>query len=113
MRLTETCFALKDGTPQLVESRNRFGSGLFRRWVDIGVFIDGIELPSFDRIGKDLESLLDTFEERVIFGGAGGGTFIRVVTKDFLAMGAFDLGVSGSITVFRETENSVVILSLE
>lgn len=28
-------------------------------------------------------------------------------------MGAFYLGVSGSITVFREAENGVVILSLE
>ena len=69
-------------------------------------------MSAFDGVSEGLKSFLDAFEKGIIFGGAGSGTFVWVMTEDFLAVCAFDLGVSRSITMFGEAKNSVMILSL-
>lgn len=87
--------------------------GLLLTWrFDISAFIDGVELSAFDRVGEDLGGFLDTFEEAVVFGVTGGGLFIRMMTKDLLAVSTLDLVFCSAVAVFGETENGVVILSL-
>jgi len=55
------------------------------------MLVDGVELPAFDGIEKDFCCFLYAFEERIVFGRAGRGTFVGVVTEDFLAVGGLDL----------------------
>lgn len=75
-------------------------------------FVDGVELAPFYRVQEDFGGFLDTFEERVVFGGAGGSFFVRVVTEDFFAMSTLDLLGACAIAVFREPEDGVVVLAL-
>jgi hypothetical protein len=56
---------------------------------------------------------LDAFEEGVVFGGAGGGFFVRVVAQDLFAVGAADLVFGCFIAETREAEDGVVVLVLE
>lgn len=53
------------------------------------------------------------FEEGIILGGASGCLFVRMMAKNLLAMCALDLGFCGFVAVFRETEDGVMVLSLE
>lgn len=69
-------------------------------------------MSAFDRVGEDLGGFLDTFEEAVVFGVTGGGLFIRMMTKDLLAVSTLDLVFCSAVAIFGETENGVVILSL-
>lgn len=53
------------------------------------------------------------FEEGIILGGASGCLFIRMMAKNLLAVRALDLGFCSFVAVFRETEDGVMVLSLE
>ena len=57
-------------------------------------------MAAFDGIGEDFKGFLDAFEKGVVFGGAGGGTFVGVMAEDFFAVGTLDLGVGGTVAVF-------------
>jgi hypothetical protein len=70
-------------------------------------------LPALDRVEQDLGGLLDAFEERVVVRTAGGGLLIGVVAEDLSAVSPLDLFFRGAVAVFGETEDGVVILSLE
>ena len=69
-------------------------------------------MPTLDGVEQDLGSLLNAFEEGVVFRGAGCGTFVRVMTENFFAMSRFDLRFCGAISIAREAEDGVVILTL-
>lgn len=75
-------------------------------------FVDGVELAPFYGVQEDFGGFLDTFEERIVFGGPGGSLFVRVVTQDLFAMSTLDLLGSCTIAVFREPEDGVVVLAL-
>jgi len=70
-------------------------------------------LAAFDRVEEDFRGLLDAFEERVVFGGAGRGFFVGVMAEDFFAVSAFDLRFGSFEAIFAEAEDGVVVLSLE
>ena len=61
---------------------------------------------------RSFSGLLDTLEEAVVLRATSSGFLVRVMAKDLLAVGAFDLLLSGLVSVFRQTENGVVILAL-
>ena len=69
-------------------------------------------MSPFDRVEKDFGGFLYAFEEGVVFGRAGCGAFVGVMTEDFFAMSRLDLGFSSAIAVAGETEDSVMILTL-
>lgn len=103
-------FAVEDLVPELIEIALL---SLFLRWgLDVGGFVNGIELAALDRVEKDFCGFLDTFEEGIVFGGAGCGLLVGVVAEDLFAVGALDLGFGSPPAVFREAEDCVVVLSL-
>ena len=109
--LAEAPLGDKDGIPQLEEVAllclllgGRFNvSGLVYR----------IKLTSFDGVKEDLGGFLYAFEKGVVFGGASGCFFVRMMAKNLFAVCAFDLGFCSLVAVLRETENGVMILPLE
>ena len=65
MVLAEATFGVEDWIPELEEAgflRLFFGWG-----IDVGVFVNGIELTAFDGVEEDFCGFLDAFEERVVF----------------------------------------------
>lgn len=79
---------------------------------NIGSLIDGVELTTSDRVGKNLGSLLDTLEESVVLVAARSSLLVGVVLEDLLAVGTLDLVLGGPPTVLGYAENGVVVLSL-
>lgn len=108
--LAEASLGLEDWRIELVEVA--LLDRLLGWWLDVGGWVDGVELAALDWVGQDLGRLLDTLEEGVVLGGAGGGLLVWVVAEDLLAVGALDLLLSGSVAVLGETEDGVVILLL-
>jgi hypothetical protein len=82
------------------------------RGLDVGGFVDGVELAALDRVAERFLGALDALEEGVAFGFAGGGFLVRVVLEDLLAGGLLDLFVGGPVAVLGEAKDSVVVLSL-
>jgi len=76
------------------------------------MFVYGVELAAADGVEEDFSGFLDTFEERVVLSVTGGSFLVRVMAKHFLAVGTFDLVFCGSVTVFGEAEDGIVVLSL-
>ena len=110
MRLAEAALALEYITPKLVEFTvlGLFFGGRF----NVSSLVDGVILAAFYGVEQDLGGFLDAFEERVVFGGAGGGFFVRVVAKDFFTVGALDLFGGCTVAVFGEAKDGVVVLAL-
>lgn len=86
---------------------------LLARGLDVGAFVDGVELSAFDRVEQNLGGFLDTFEEAVIFGVTRGRFLVGMVTKDLLAVSTLYLVFCSAVAVFGKAENGVVILSLD
>ena len=76
------------------------------------MLVDGVELSAFYRVEEDFGCFLNTFEEGVVFGRAGGGAFVGVVAENFLAVSELDLGLGGAVAVAGEAEDGVVVLTL-
>ena len=76
------------------------------------MLVDGVELSAFYGVEEDFGRFLDAFEERVVFGGAGGGAFVGVVAEDLFAVGKLDLGFGGAVAVAGEAEDGVMVLTL-
>lgn len=70
-------------------------------------------MAAFDRVEEDFVGLLYAFEEGIILRGAGGCFFIRMMAKNLFAVRALDLDFCCFVTVFRQTEDGVMILSLD
>jgi len=102
---------LEDVAPELVEVT--LSELLLGRGLDLGLLINGVELAALCGVKENLGGLLDALEEVVVVGAAGSGLLIGVVLEDLLAVGTLDLLLSGSPPVLGDTENLVVILSLE
>jgi hypothetical protein len=86
----------------------------FLGWgLDVGGFVDRVELPALDWVGQRLVGALDAFEEGVVFGLACCGFLVGVVLEDLLAVRFLDLLVGGSPAVLGESEYGVVILTLD
>jgi len=60
-----------------------------------------------------IQTFLDAFEERIIIDSSNGGFLVGMVLENLLTVGLFYLLICSLVAVFRETENSVVILVLE
>ena len=108
--LGEAALGLEDWGVELVEVA--LLDLLLGWWLDVGGWVDGVELAALDGVGQDLSGLLDALEEGVVLGGAGGGLLVWVVAEDLLAVGALDLLLGGLVAVLGEAENGVVILLL-
>jgi hypothetical protein len=106
--LGEASLGLEDLAPQLVE----VALGLLGWGLDVSLLIDGVVLAALDGVEKDLGGLLDALEELIVLGAASGSLLIGVVLEDLLAVGLLDLVLGSLVAVLGETENLVVILSL-
>ena len=85
-------------TPEFVEVA---GLSLFLGWrFDVGVLVDRVELSALDGVGKDLEGLLNTFEEGIILCTARSSALVWVVLQDLLTMSTLDLLFSCFVAVF-------------
>ena len=60
-----------------------------------------------------IQTFLDAFEERIIIDSSNGGSLVGVVLEDLLTVSLFYLLIGSLVAVFREAEDSVVILALE
>jgi hypothetical protein len=74
--------------------------------------VNGIELSAFDRIEENVGGFLYALKEAIVFGISSGCLLIGMMSKNLLAMGTFDLLFGSLVAVFREAENSIMILSL-
>ena len=76
------------------------------------MLIDGIELPTLDRVKENLGSLLDTLEKAIVLGASSRSLLIGVMAENLLAVGTLNLLLGSLDTVFRKAKNGVVILLL-
>lgn len=106
----ETAFGFENLGPEGIEFI-AFGFFLGGR-LNIGVFVDGVELASLNGVEENFGGFLDTFEEAVVLGATSSSFLIGVVTENLLAVGSLDLLFSRFVAVFRETEDGIVILAL-
>lgn len=93
--LAEAALGLEDLAPALVEVDAALLELLLGWGLDLGAFVDRVELPALDGVEEHLGGLLDALEEVVVFGAAAGGFLVRVVLEDLLAVGALDLLLGG------------------
>lgn len=109
--VAESCFALEDCAPFLVEC-GWLGHFFLGGRVNISGLVDAIELSALDRIGEDFMSLLNALEEAVVFFNASSGFLVRMVLENLSAVGFLDLLLRCFVAVLAEAQDSVVILAL-
>lgn len=86
---------------------------MFLGWgLNVGLLIYRVVLTTLDGVQENFGSLLDALEEAVILSTACGSLFVWVMTEDLLAMGTLDLIFGSFEAIFRETEDSIVVLTL-
>ena len=108
--LAEAPLGDKDGIPEL--EKVALLCLFLRRRFNVSSLVYRIKLAAFDRVEQDFGGFLYALEKGVVLGGASGCLFVRVMTKDLLAVGTFNLGFRSFVAVLGEAEDSVVILSL-
>lgn len=108
--IREASFGLEDLGPQFVVVACL--AGLLAWGLNLSSFVDGVELAALDGVEKNFGSFLDALEERIVLIASRGSLFVGMMTEDLLAVGALDLFLGRSVSVLRQTKNSVVILLL-
>lgn len=111
LNLGEASLRLEDRAPQLEEVT--LGSLLLRRGLNIGGFINRVELAATDRVLQQLGSLLDTLEEAVVLVTVSQSSLlVRMVTQHLLTVGPLDVVGASAPAVLAQTQDSVVVLAL-
>jgi hypothetical protein len=109
--LGEASLGLEDLAPRLVVVgllKLLLGGGL-----DFSLLINRVKLAALDGVKEDVGGLLDTLEELIVVDTTLGSLLIGVVLENLLAVGLFDLVLSGPPAVLGNTKDLVMILSLE
>lgn len=101
--LAEASFGLKYLGPEFVEVARLCLSLLLRGRLDIGCFVDRVELAASDGVREDLGCSLNAFEEGVVLVGPGCSFLVGVMAENLLAIGTFDLVGCSLPAVFRES----------
>ncbi|KAH3674245.1 hypothetical protein WICPIJ_009645 [Wickerhamomyces pijperi] len=86
--------------------------GLWRRWQDIGAFVNRVELLTLAGVSQGFVGLLDDLEEPVLVQATLSGLLIWVVLQDLLSVGTSQLVFGGSPSQVGDTQDGVQVSGL-